>query len=1486
MGKNSEYITGKSSLNSAGREARKEAMESLHKNALELTMNEREREVWDSMTADEQSFFLDTGKLPGYAQGRKYNEQYEFSHLFSKNSYPEISDEPGSGIFRTRIDHRLGDHGGDTSAPLHGSPRDPDWRDTWGTQEVDSSSNKHWREYLGMSTGESYEKKLNRELEREFPELYQDRNLDHSRNTKESKTTDSNLEIRGKTSTDTREIRRNIERFDKFPGGVIINAASKLSFGEQSTVDIKWSDDNCTVEINDGEAHYLTNLSSEEVAICCWSVWYGDGYERLGAVSQTETVGVVAKTEVGKHLLIADGIFGEIVYGHGCHGHLGKSNISGYENPFLKCIDSILKWDEAAINRYFDSFCSGTGQQVYLDYNSVEFSGEDDMKGRLIPTINFTAAFGERIDDKTVAEDGDLATKKFSEEWHALQHFVENYSLYEERYPSYAKAREYATLIALFRGLKANKCQLQNSEELIRRYESVSEKKLPWASYAISQEELESVCAHTCQSIYKKLKEDNQLTEISKFQLWALSLTYAQRTNDPNIFYYHKQNALEALDNVKNEHLPKKKYQIERYILSMIHSHLPYACFSFASLLDDKEEKEYFQNKALRIIKDGLVKAPKSEVPYLVLSLANSTYSDLDKFEEVLERCNLAYELFDAHNKPYFTAQCANLLGLVWSNKSRKLDGDEQKKCWLNARNHYNKAIELLIDYQRIINEEDQQVSVSLGYYYLNKSFTYFENEKETHKAESLELASRAFRKGKKYQLATQYAEWAGNVWLNQGRTGKNETQQLYYTKAKNCYDDAIRDNEQWFSIKEPNILCKTGELHTKKARIYEDLGKWDEAALSFKLASDVFIKANQYEQAANKMHLSGNAWIQGADLKSNNDQQEYYNNAIGSYNDAIDLLNKRIEQEKSDDKLQKRLGFLFQSLASTYEKISFWLKAAESYKTASDTFFDINECEYAVINMNFSGDMWFKKAELENKDEKIKYLFTAKKCHEQAIQQILSVVDLDDDSDIINIEERKRNYLLVSTQNLANDLRHLGEWTEAAAYYLTLSSFYETIKKYDNAARYAIEAGNMWIKQSKVEDDKEKRELYNHAKDCYHKAIRQYKYHRQIYSSDKKILCDFGVAYLSKANIHQELGEFQLAISNYTDAKILFEQAEDIRAAECANLKGINHVQLANTNVSPHSKTKRRQLLLTAKKCYEEAIELCKLHLKSSASDNVKKEFALYHLNLGDVCQGLRLWDLASYNIHKSWYIYHSANDSESKKKCDEKLKLLRLDMKSDKRSSYSEYRSRLQAMSHSLTEIILYNFCDPISKQMSTNLGMGLSLQLIDEIHIVIFKSKWKPLKDIQNIIDSHPKVKKTINNLFPKLLRFIYLKRDICLRKLTIKIDWDEYNKQVEKYNLIMLTNNSDWLEKQFGLSDNYKCIHPFLKFKRYNECDSFFYVNFCNKDHAFSHLLRSGIWTEGRLPEKTNGSKWESGKKYSRIYSSKELPELKIIAEVVQ
>jgi RHS repeat-associated protein len=84
--------------------------------------------------------FEETGRLP---------RDFEFSHLYSASEYPEFARRSDLGVLTDYADHIHGHHGGDTTIPLHGEPRNASWAEDWGYQTMGETPED--LSYMGMT---------------------------------------------------------------------------------------------------------------------------------------------------------------------------------------------------------------------------------------------------------------------------------------------------------------------------------------------------------------------------------------------------------------------------------------------------------------------------------------------------------------------------------------------------------------------------------------------------------------------------------------------------------------------------------------------------------------------------------------------------------------------------------------------------------------------------------------------------------------------------------------------------------------------------------------------------------------------------------------------------------------------------------------------------------------------------------------------------------------------------------------------------------------------------------------------------------------------------------------------------------------------------------------------------------------------------------------------------------------------------------------
>jgi RHS repeat-associated protein len=130
-------------LKEARRQARLNARSDMRSRMLAGKMTEadiRAIELLQAHGVKALETYEETGRLP---------RGFEFSHLYSASAEPELASRGDLGVFTEKLDHLYGHHGGDTTVPLHGQPRNPGWQDGHGMQIV--SDTPEGRSYAGMT---------------------------------------------------------------------------------------------------------------------------------------------------------------------------------------------------------------------------------------------------------------------------------------------------------------------------------------------------------------------------------------------------------------------------------------------------------------------------------------------------------------------------------------------------------------------------------------------------------------------------------------------------------------------------------------------------------------------------------------------------------------------------------------------------------------------------------------------------------------------------------------------------------------------------------------------------------------------------------------------------------------------------------------------------------------------------------------------------------------------------------------------------------------------------------------------------------------------------------------------------------------------------------------------------------------------------------------------------------------------------------------
>ncbi|MGK7894357.1 MAG: hypothetical protein AB4372_12230, partial [Xenococcus sp. (in: cyanobacteria)] len=483
---------------------------------------------------------------------------------------------------------------------------------------------------------------------------------------------------------------------ETLPGGIVIDAVGTLPFLAQK-VDINWEEK--SIVIDNGKANFKSYLTAEELAICCYAVWYGESENNMGAISQTESVGIPTDSIVAWHLMIADGYLGEVVYGVGCHGHICDSEVDGYQNPFLREVDSVLQFNPTSVSNLVDEFYSESIYQVFLNYNTLSFKLNNTQ---LVPKIEFNAVFGAKRTEQSVLKDGDEAIRRYPLIWEALQHFVKNYSQYEHKYKSFLRVKQYAILVGLFRRLKKDGAELKCGEAIEKLYKTREPKSIPWASYAIRHKSFSQLTHNVSIKLYKKLRNAQSVPEKNHsllFKISTLGMQYSQQCGDPELFYFFKLNTQISLEHLSETDLPGTYEKVRDFIHPLIHDQIIYPCFYVASKIIKNEDALYFKNKALDHIQKGFPYASALDLPHLILQEGEGLYL-LKEFEQAHDCFSLSQNLFSDLKQYKWAAYCADNCGNVLLEiATRQSDDDSAQDAYENAREQFEAARKL---YQEI----------------------------------------------------------------------------------------------------------------------------------------------------------------------------------------------------------------------------------------------------------------------------------------------------------------------------------------------------------------------------------------------------------------------------------------------------------------------------------------------------------------------------------------------------------------------------------------------------------------------------------------------------------------------------------------------------------------------------------------------------------------------------------------------------------------
>lgn len=631
----------------------------------------------------------------------------------------------------------------------------------------------------------------------------------------------------------------NKENLNWFPGGVLIDPVANLPLAS-TTVDIDWSD-NSRIIINGGMAFYESQLSAQEVALCCYAVWFGDGTQRMGAVAQDKVVGIAEDSKIAWHLMVADGHLGEIVYGHGCHGHVFENGEPGYKNPYLAELSAIRNFDETMISRLVTEFYSESIYQVFLNYDAVSFSFSGRGERRLVPKVEFNAAFGAKADEQSVLKDGAEAIKRFPLQWAALQHFAECYSGYEHKYPSFDRVRLYAALIGLFRRLRLDGAELKCPNWVKNLYEQRELRAIPWASYAIRHESLEQSSHAVAVELYKKLRKSPMLLEDNSraFKMATLGMQYSQKCGDPALFYFFKSEVQRSLPYLRDNELPATRERIQSAIQPLIHDCMARYCFNVAARLSNGSEKEDFQKKALELLQKGVPFASVSDLAHLIRVGGDGFYT-LGEFEKACDRLAIAQDHFAQLQQHDWAAYCAKSGGASWERIAEKADGEAKQKAYQQAQNQYMRAIEFRQQQQA---EQQDDVRSSIASHYKTLADMYFKLGDWHPATGAYQAAADTYKEVNISGWAAYCANCGGVASKNIAEQADGEVRRKAYRKARDLFTQAIElwQHQQTEGSNDVQSTQKLALYYKNLAYICFNSGEWQAAIDADEAATAIY---------------------------------------------------------------------------------------------------------------------------------------------------------------------------------------------------------------------------------------------------------------------------------------------------------------------------------------------------------------------------------------------------------------------------------------------------------------------------------------------------------------------------------------------------------------------------------------------------------------------------------------------------------------------
>lgn len=420
-----------------------------------------------------------------------------------------------------------------------------------------------------------------------------------------------NTKINISSSTSQTQIQSVIDKFGKFPGGILFSTEGII---KDQITSVKYDHGRNEFLINNVYI-YSPKLDIDEIAEI-FHVLYNTPKHTLAALNQMEFVGIPEDSKIALTLSEADILLGQIAYGYDVKGDALKETeqISGYRNPLQQTLNYFKNKDINSISRVAMITLSGVEPRFFLEFKSASFQIDKKSKTFLPTEVKIDVFYQTfRYDSNGVL----IFTEKEPEYYepgiiNAVHHFKDNFVRYETAYPILIKIRKIAELYAFFQYLYKNNISITDSDYFKNIYQNRIKFPVFYDFYTHGREN--SDLGKFYQEVVKLLEKFkiNELSINDKFSIYVLLTIYSLNSNQLDKVRDYRDKALLVMEKVltKDKKSPYFKVNLGEatYLLNFVIPNYVYNQINMSFKYKDTNKKlaTYFHNQAVNWLEEAI----------------------------------------------------------------------------------------------------------------------------------------------------------------------------------------------------------------------------------------------------------------------------------------------------------------------------------------------------------------------------------------------------------------------------------------------------------------------------------------------------------------------------------------------------------------------------------------------------------------------------------------------------------------------------------------------------------------------------------------------------------------------------------------------------------------------------------------------------------------------------------------------------------------